>query len=154
MWWFFILQQGRWESWTSLCVSKCALHDHMDSWQANHYEIQSENRKLIIQHNLKEFVFEGWHLFLLHCTKNLAWGTKTLKWFLSGFFLFIFGFWLVSIFYSAVKPITQAIRPFEYFYFSSSRLKSGKLNGNQSIHIGEIWFLILQSWNILVAFIH
>lgn len=31
----FIPQQGRWESWTSLHVFKCALHDHMDSWQAN-----------------------------------------------------------------------------------------------------------------------
>lgn len=67
------------------CI-QVALRDHMDSWQANHYEIQSENRKWIIQHNLKEFVFEGWHSFLVHYTKNLAWGAKTLKRFFWCFF--------------------------------------------------------------------
>lgn len=74
--------------------------------------------------------------------------------FLVVFFLFIFGFWFVAIFYSAVKPITQTIKPFEYFYFSLSTWKSVKLNGTQFIHIGEIWFLIVQCWNILVAFSH
>lgn len=28
-------QKCRWESWTSLHVSKCALHNHVDSWQVN-----------------------------------------------------------------------------------------------------------------------
>lgn len=49
----------------------------------------------------------------------------------------------------------KAIWTFLFLIISSTtRLKSGKLNGTQFIHTREIWYLVLQSWNILVAFRH
>lgn len=100
------------------CI-QVALHDHIDPWQANHYEIQSENRKWIIQHNLS-FSLKSDTNFCCITQRTLLGGQRLWSGFLVFFFLFIFGLWFVAIFYSAVKAITQTIKPFEHFYFSLS----------------------------------
>jgi len=118
------------------------------------FEIQSENRKWIIQHNLERVFLRRVTVISAALHKEPCLGGQRLWGSFVVLSLFIyFGVWR-GLFGSAVKQITQTIRLFENFYFLSPRLKSRKLNGTQFLQTGEIVFLILRSWNILVAFSH
>lgn len=130
----------------------------MCSWQVNQVLWNSVRKQQINYSTLSEGPFL-WRVTLsaaLHkepCLRSKD--SEGFLWcwcFFLCFSLFIFG--LLGFFSSAVKPITETIRPFQYFYCLSPRLKSRKLNGTQFLQTVEILFLVLQSWNILVAFSH
>lgn len=139
---FLYSQKCRWESWTSLHVSKCALHDHMDSWQANQLLWNSVRKQKMNYSTQSERVFlRRVTLISAALHKEPCLEGKDSEGVLGGggFCLFIF---LVSFFFlwfSCQINYTDN-KSLWYFYFLSPRLKSRNWMEPSSSRLGKPYF--------------